>query len=98
MKIANLGKAGFLGLLLVFNTSILNAADSLEEAWAEIVATLQYSCEHSSDSQDNDETDATTTNTQAQVNDNTTNIITNTTNSGNCTPTYNHITHSYDCI
>jgi hypothetical protein len=37
-------------------------------------------------------------NPQDVINDNVQNIITNTTNGGSCTPTYNNITHSYDCI
>lgn len=86
MKISNLGKAGLLGLLLVFNTAILNAEEASEQesaaAVAQTFAILQYSSEHSSDSPNDDETDTTSTpNAQTQVNDNTNIIINNTTTS-----------------
>lgn len=38
-----------------------------------------------------------TTNIQNNINDNIQNIINNT-GSGSCTQTYNHVTHSYDCL
>lgn len=79
----------------------ISDANGLEEVYCEFNSGTWANgvCKQSSSSSSSSNNDTVTT--LQTISDNTQTIITNTTNGGNggsCTPTYNHITHSYDCI